>query len=78
MQSNFDKSKTNLEMVNNIFIDAQSASSNAASAISALQLKIAILKEDCETALISVGRNKHDLVKNQNFLTNCSFETKNT
>jgi hypothetical protein len=43
-------------MVNKIFIDAQNASFNAASDISALQLKIASLKEDFQTAFVEVGK----------------------
>ena len=65
-------------MVNKIFIDAQTASFNAASDISVLQLKITSLKEDFQTAFVEVGKAKQNLASYQNLLTNCSFDASNT
>jgi len=64
-------------MANKIFIDAQNATVNPASDISGLQTKIASLKEDSQTALIAVDKAKRNLISYQNFLTSCSFDTKN-
>ena len=76
-QTNFNRSKNDLEFVNRFFIDAQNSSFSAASAISSLRVKIAGFKEDVQAAFSAVGNSKQNLVHYQNLLTNCSFDTNN-